>query len=118
MFNNFVEHWKFDIKEDITFPNAMYVHPLQQWDVQILFDSLYADLNVKLMVIFGSSVEFRCDSFSDIDLYLECDPIDHHPTIYYEYLTKEVDILLNFDHWNDQISREISEKGIVLFDRR
>jgi len=51
--------------------NAEYVHPLKQELVQEFQRDFREDGNIKAAIVFGSSVEFRCNSYSDLDLCIE-----------------------------------------------
>ena len=51
--------------------SAMWDFPIMQKRVERLLDALKKDSNVVRVVLFGSSLEFRCSSQSDIDLYIE-----------------------------------------------
>lgn len=119
MFNNYDEHYKFWYQPDVTFEQAIYVHPLKQWDLQLIYDSLWEQSNVLLLVVFGSAVTLGCHSESDIDLYIEtADGKSNYHLPSYLYLSSEIDTIENMKDWNCNIGREIAEKGIVLFDRR
>lgn len=69
--NNFQEMWDFDVREGVDFLHCNRVHPLMQTRVQNLLKELKQDKNINKIVLFGSSLEFRCSSYSDIDLYKE-----------------------------------------------
>ena len=70
MFNHYDDHFKFWNMDGVTFPNAKYVHPLKQRDIQHIYDQLIQDDNITLLVVFGNPVDFRFHSESDIDLYM------------------------------------------------
>lgn len=66
--NRMEEMWDFPVMDGVSFPNANRVHPLMQRRIEKLIRHLYQDKNVKKAALFGSSLEFRCSSYSDIDL--------------------------------------------------
>lgn len=71
-YNNFDLHFTFDRKnETIGFLHAEYVHPLKQELVQAFQRDFQEDGNIKAAIVFGSGVEFRCNSYSDLDLCIE-----------------------------------------------
>ncbi len=116
-YNNFDLHFSFDLKnERICFLNAEYIHPLKQEFVQELQQDFQKDPNVKAAIVFGSSVEFRCSSYSDLDLCIE--RYDCNRTFHYEAggPNEAVD-LLYADQIGERLCREIEEKGIVVYDR-
>ena len=63
--------WDFPVMEGVAFRDANRVHPLMQKRVEKLLHEFAKDQNIRRVVLFGSSLEFRCSSHSDIDLYLE-----------------------------------------------
>lgn len=116
-YNNFDLHFIFDLKnEKIHFPNAEYVHPLKQELVQELQRDFREDGNIKAAIVFGSGVEFRCNSYSDLDLCIE--RYDGEKAFHYRAggLGEAVDVLYA-DQIGDRLRREIEEKGIVVYDR-
>lgn len=113
--NHMEEMWDFPVMEGVGFPNANRVHPLMQRKVETLLRHLYRDKNIKKAALFGSSLEFRCSSRSDIDLYLEkydkdkkLDPLPE--------VGCEVDIVTNLSP-ESALYREIDAKGLLLFER-
>ena len=69
--NNTENMWDFPVMEGVSFPNANRVHPLMQRRVEKLIHELGKDQNIRRLILFGSSLEFRCSNTSDIDLYIE-----------------------------------------------
>lgn len=113
--NHMEEMWDFPVMEGVCFPNANRVHPLMQRRVETLLRHLYRDKNIRKAALFGSSLEFRCSSHSDIDLYLEkydkdkkLDPLPE--------VGCEVDIVTNLSP-ESVLYREIHAKGLLLFER-
>lgn len=117
MFNNFDEHWKFWREDGISFPNAQFVHPCKQEDVQAIYDSMIKQDNIVLLVVFGSSVTLGCHVPSDVDIYIETRDNKMMYELPYSELKSEVDVVMNLTNWNYGVAKEIAEKGIVLFDR-
>lgn len=115
-FNHYELHFRFEVKEHIRFVNAQYIHPLKQKLVQSYVDRFAADSNMKAAIIFGSSVEFRCRSNSDLDICIERydkeKPFRDYPDEYLE----ETDIVY-WDALGDRLRSEIEKKGIVVWDR-
>ncbi len=113
--NNFQEMWDFDVREGVDFLHCNRVHPLMQTRVQNLLKELKQDKNINKIVLFGSSLEFRCSSYSDIDLYIEKEdpglPLKKEPI-----LDCELDIVMNLDHKN-RLYQEIDRTGLLLFER-
>lgn len=116
-YNNFDLHFVFDLKnESIRFLHAEYVHPLKQELVQEFQQDFRNDANVKAAIVFGSGVEFRCNSYSDLDLCIERYETDK--AFHYQAADdgQPVDVLYA-DRIGEKLRREIEEKGIVVYDR-
>lgn len=113
--NHMEEMWDFPVMEGVDFPNANRVHPLMQRRIEELLRHLYRDENVRMAVLFGSSLEFRCSSYSDIDLYLEKEDkgkrLEPLPEV-----GCEVDIITNLPP-GSTLYQEIDAKGLLLFER-
>lgn len=107
--------WDFPVMEGVSFHNANRVHPLMQRRVQKLLHELGKDQNIRRLILFGSSIEFRCSSTSDIDLYIEkLDPekkLTHFPE-----LDCETDVVTNLPPEN-RLYQQIMQNGLVLFER-
>lgn len=113
--NNIENMWDFPVMEGVSFENANRVHPLMQARVEKLLHCIRKDVNVRRMVLFGSSLEFRCSSNSDIDLYIETFEKERKLQPLPE-LGCEVDIITNLSP-ESALYREIVQKGLVLFER-
>ncbi len=116
-YNNFRLHFTFWRKHGgIRFLNAEYVHPLKQDLVQEFQRDFERDANIKAAIVFGSGVEFRCNSYSDLDLCIE--RYDPEKPFHYDAAGngEAVDIIYA-DRMGDRLRREIEEKGIVVYDR-
>lgn len=107
--------WDFPVMEGISFRNANRVHPLQQKRVQKLIGEFGKDKNIRRVVLFGSSLEFRCSSNSDIDLYIE--KYDTEKKLeYVPELDCETDIITNLPPDN-KLYQKIEQTGLLLFER-
>lgn len=115
-FNNFDLHFRFEVKDNINFVNAQYIHPLKQTLVQSYVECFQQDSNIKTAIIFGSSVEFRCNSFSDLDICLERYDREKAFRNYPEEYLEDTDIIY-WDCAGDRLRKEISQKGIVVWDK-
>lgn len=113
--NNFSSMWDFPLMEQVNFKYANRVHPLMQKRVAMLLDALRKDSNINRVVLFGSSLEFRCSSYSDIDLYIEkSDTQKKLPPL--PDLDCEVDIITNLPP-ESRLYREIDKTGLLLYER-
>lgn len=112
--NHFDNMWDFEIKKGVSFCHANRVHPLMQERVQKVLDTLACDENIKKIVLFGSSLEFRCSSVSDLDLYIEkynkTLPLKKEPI-----LDCEIDIVTNLNP-DSRLYAEIDRTGLLLFE--
>ena len=113
--NNVKGMWDFPVMEGVTFVNANRVHPLMQARVQKLIQHMQCEPNIRKLVLFGSSLEFRCNSFSDIDIYIEkydkSKKLESFPD-----LDCEVDIISNLEP-ESKLYQEIDKTGLLLFER-
>lgn len=115
MFNHFEDKYIFDNYSSYNYDNIERIHPLKQKEVGEIIDCLSQDDNVKYIVIFGSSVDFSCNSFSDIDVYVQLvnadKPLKCKPNI-----RSEVDYIYNLDE-NNQLFIEIEKTGVLVYER-
>lgn len=115
LMNDMKNMWDFPVLEGVSFPNANRVHPLMQRRVQTMICELGKDQNVRKLILFGSSLEFRCSSTSDIDLYIEkldlTKKLEHLPE-----LDCETDIITNLPPDN-KLYQQIVQTGLLLFER-
>lgn len=113
---NVKELWDFPVKEGISFPDANRVHPLMQEAVELVWKAAGKDGNLRKLILFGSALEFRCDSYSDLDLYAESmDP--EMPLNFLPDLKCEVDLVTNLSH-DSRLYREIDRTGLLLYERQ
>lgn len=107
--------WDFPVMEGIAFENVNRIHPLMQGRVEKLIQTFKKDRNIRRLILYGSSLEFRCCSASDIDLYIEkYDP--EKKLAYLPELDCEVDIITNLKPDN-KLYQEIERTGLLLFER-
>ena len=92
------------------------IHPLKQQLVQSYAACFERDSNIKAAIIFGSSVEFHCHSFSDLDLCIERYNPGKGVRDYPQEYLEETDIVY-LDAVGTRLKQEIEQKGIVIFDR-
>lgn len=113
--DNMRNMWDFPVIEGVTFRNANRVHPLMQAQVEKLIHHIYKDKNIRRMVLFGSSLEFRCNSNSDIDIYIE--KYDNEKKLgNLPELDCEIDIITNLSP-DSPLYHEIDNTGLLLFER-
>lgn len=115
-YNNYDLHFNFEVKDGLDYLNVEYIHPLKQDTINRLLQYFKKDTNIKTVIIFGSSVDFSCNSYSDLDICLERYDADRNFKIYLEDMDEETDIVY-MDSIGDRLKSEIEEKGIVVFDR-
>lgn len=64
--------WKFSyIIDKDSFQHVNKIHPLKQKIVKGIVDVAKKDNNVKRLIIFGSSIRYDCDIFSDLDICID-----------------------------------------------
>jgi len=112
--NNFKMMWDFDVLDGINFAHCNRVHPLMQKNVARLIDSLKDDPNIVKIVIFGSALEFRCSSQSDLDVYLEKKDAQK-PLLREPDVDCELDIVSNLPY-ESRLYHEIDEKGLIVWE--
>ena len=116
-YNNYDLHFHFELKNNsVNFINAEYIHPLKQDLVQAFQDDFKRDSNIKAVIVFGSSVEFRCNSYSDLDLCIERYDTDQSFHCLANIHGEEVDVVYA-DRIGHQLRAEIEKHGIVVYDR-
>lgn len=113
--NNTELMWDFPVRDGVSFHNANRVHPLMQLRVEKLIRGLARDGNIRRLVLFGSALEFRCDSNSDLDIYIEKQQSEKKLEFLPE-LDCEVDIVADLPP-DSRLYQEIERTGLVLFER-
>ena len=113
--NHAEQMWDFPVKDGVSFKLANRVHPLMQAGVEKVLQEISRDRNVRRLVLFGSALEFRCNSYSDLDLYIEKEnsgqKLEHLPE-----LDCEIDIITNLSP-DSRLYQEIERTGLLLFER-
>lgn len=112
MYNHFASKYSFEIFAE-KYNNIDRIHPLKQKEVGEIVAAADNDSNVKLVVVFGSSADFRCNSNSDIDVYIE--RFEDKP-LKKAIVASEVDYIFDLDH-ESKLFKEIEKTGIVVFER-
>ena len=98
--------------EDCDFMNANYINPLKQHDVKTIVDQLSQDSKVRGIIVFGSAVEMRCSSYSDLDLFIIKDEM--MLDLDYSHIQSELDILWSCSA-GDRLLSEIKKKGVLVY---
>ncbi len=114
--NQMENMWDFPVMEGVALQNANRIHPLMQGRIEKLVRELEKDPNICRMILFGSSLEFRCSSNSDIDLYIE----KYDPAQKLRYLPDldcEIDIITNL-RADNPLYQKIERTGLLLFERK
>lgn len=109
-------HWDFDIVIEDTFENVNCIHPLKQRDVLEIVRAAEKDNHVKEVIVFGSSVRFDCNSYSDIDIFVDRDDKVIKSPVDYDKVQSDVDIIFS---WKCGLTllTEIKNTGVVVFRR-
>lgn len=115
MFNHFEDKYIFDNYSGCDYTNVDRIHPLKQKEVGEIISCLSKDDNVLYIVIFGSSADFSCNSYSDIDVYVQLRDKDKvlkmKPNV-----KSEVDYIYNLDE-NNRLFIEIERTGVLVYKR-
>ena len=113
--DNYKQMWDFPVVDNINFPNVNRIHPLMQRNVAKLYNELKSDENIERVILYGSALDFRCNSNSDIDLYIEKYNTDLKVKSLPD-LECEIDIIFNLDK-SSRLYKEIDKMGLTLFER-
>ena len=113
--DNYRQMWDFPVVDNINFPNVNRIHPLMQRNVAKLYNELKSDENIERVILYGSALDFRCNSNSDIDLYIEKYNTDLKVKSLPD-LECEIDIIFNLDK-SSRLYKEIDKMGLTLFER-
>ena len=94
--------------------NCNRIHPLKQKEIQKLVNSCAEDNGLDALIIFGSSVEFRCNSKSDIDMVvIRNDGYKKVPNDFFE-INSDVDILFDI---GERLKKILWEHGVLVYRR-
>lgn len=97
------------------FLNINRIFPTKQKYVARMVDEVKKDPNIKKVIVFGSAVLARCNLWSDIDIFFECEeePI-RLPSI--KDSGQAFDKFTNFGI-SDEFLDEIIKKGVTVYER-
>ena len=97
-----------------TFVTFLMYFTIENPDLKLIHE-LKKDINIRKLVLYGSSLEFRCSSYSDIDIYIE--KYDSEKKLaFLPELDCEVDIITNLQPDN-RLYQRIEQTGLLLFER-
>lgn len=121
-------NWKFSCVVDRTsFLNVNRIHPLKQKIIKAIVDIAKNDSFVKKIIIFGSSIRYDCDIYSDLDICIDWQsdcydddgilkPFTRNMRKAISMLTKGCADVVNFDYIdNTDISQAVRE-GVVVYE--
>lgn len=111
--------WDLIDEENKNIKNIRKIFPLKQRYVANFVRAASSINEIKKIVIFGSSVEWRCNPWSDIDIYME--GVKHCPELLRDNIPKE-DNMQVLDIWTDstvdsRLLAEINKKGVTVYER-
>lgn len=66
--------YKFRLVCNTTMKNLCKVYPINQRYINRIYDAVHNDLRIDTIIIYGSSLNFRCNFNSDIDLAIKLKP--------------------------------------------
>jgi len=70
-YENKYKKFKFNNITNYNYDFLTYIHPLNQKKIAKIYNSIKDIQNIKRVIIFGSSVNIRCNKNSDIDIYID-----------------------------------------------
>lgn len=104
----------FKVTRKKRFKNIEHIHPIQQKNIEDILEALKQYDSVKKVVVFGSSITYKCNYDSDIDLYVELSKDENVKSYSIE---TPVDFWTNFNVPSAMLE-EIKNKGVVVYDRK
>ncbi len=104
---------RFNVINKHKFRNNEKIHPLQQESIEEILKTIKQYKEVTKVIVFGSSVEERCNYESDIDLYVE---LNNDVNIKKYSVEKPVDLWTNYTVSKEMLE-EIMKKGVVVYAR-
>jgi predicted nucleotidyltransferase len=108
--------WDFDVFEDVNFMNANRIHPLKQREINAIIEKIKDNNHVIGLVIFGSATEFRCNSRSDIDMFvIRDDSCAELEADIYE-MQSEHDIFFN-KNVGSRLLNILQQHGVLVYER-
>ena len=122
------KNWKYNmvIKNPVAI-NLEFIHPLKQELVNVIVGRAIEDINVKKLIVFGSSITSKCNPFSDLDICIDWKIRSHDDDGVYVLETNafmkfislksngNVDIL-SYDDIENQSIKEAVDGGIVVYE--
>ena len=122
------KNWKYNlvIKNPVAI-NLEFIHPLKQELVNVIVGRAIEDINVKKLIVFGSSITNKCSPFSDLDICIDWKIRSHDDDGVYVLETNafmkfislksngNVDIL-SYDDIENQSIKEAVDGGIVVYE--
>lgn len=114
--NDFRHMWDFVVIDGVNFSNCNRIHPLMQKNVQRVLSTLKTDPNIQKVIVFGSSLEFRCSSQSDLDLYIEKKNAQQ-PFLQEPEADCTLDIVTNLPS-ESRLYQEICRKGLLVWENK
>ena len=111
-----MKHWDFGVVCKQHFLNCNQIHPLKQRDVASIVECAKNDKNIKRLLIFGSATRFDCNSYSDIDLFVERDDNKLKSPVDYSKVLSDVDVIYGFK-CGKTLKDEIEKTGVEVYRR-
>lgn len=97
--------------------NVEKIFPLKQHAVEELVEYAAKLPSVKRVTIFGSSVESRCNPWSDVDVFIEGSNFDEFIDFTPEQL-QDYDILFDYQvPVTERVYKDIKSKGVIVYER-
>lgn len=108
--------WDFDVLPGVTFLNANRIHPLKQREINEIVKGIQHDSHVVGLIIFGSATEFRCNSRSDIDMFVVRDDGRAELDVDIFDFPSEQDIFFN-KNVGERLRKIVWEHGVLVYER-
>lgn len=109
--------WDFQVLDGVCFENANRIHPLKQKEIQTIINRIKVDEHVVGLIIFGSATEFRCNSRSDIDMFVIRDDDKSELDVDIYNLPSEQDIFFS-NSAGERLKKILKEHGVLVYERR
>ena len=110
------KHWDFEVVIEESYMNINCIHPLKQRDLCEIVKVAEQDEHIKEIIVFGSSVRFDCNSYSDIDIYVRRDGKLFKSPVDYDKVQSDVDVIYNHT-CGQKLFNEITQTGVTIFRR-
>ena len=114
------ELWNFDVFPDVLqnslFLNPNRIHPLKRREVSHLVQLAVTDPKINQIIIFGSTTEFRCSSYSDIDLFIERE--DEQCIVPNEFYDSNSELDIHYSkNLGDKLRKILFDSGVLVYRR-